>query len=163
MIKGVYVVGAAFGLALLAGCSKSDSGPRFAGTVVSYVDTYGSGTGTQSVLQREGSMRSGFDYGDPSKVDWTSDVTWRFLRRDGTSDVYRVKWTFRSKGASSDTKAKEVSFDGTETVRVFDNQWQVISIEPGPITTNSQDGAANGSQPIRSETNRTSSAAGSRR
>jgi hypothetical protein len=137
-MRAMYKVGAVFGLALLAGCGKSDVGPRFVGTVVSHVDTYGSGTRTQSVLRREGSMRSGFNYGDSSKVDWTSDITWRFLRRDGTNDVYRVEWTFRPKGGSSDTKAKEVSFDGREAVRVFDNRWQVISIEPGPIPTNSQ-------------------------
>ncbi|MHC1769106.1 MAG: hypothetical protein AB9869_33295 [Verrucomicrobiia bacterium] len=158
------IVGGLFGLALVAGCAKSDIGPRFAGKVVSYVDTYGSGTGTQSVLGREGSMKSGFDYGDASKVDWTSEVTWRFLRRDDTNDVHRVEWTFLLKGGLSDTKAKEVSFDGTQAVRVFDNQWQVISIEPGSITRNSQpDGAASASQPIRAETNSTSSGAGSRR
>lgn len=137
-MKAIHIVGALAGLALLASCAKPDVGPRFAGTVVSHVDTYGSGTGTQSVLGREGSMRSGFDYGDSSKVDWTSDVTWRFLRRDGANDVYRVEWTFRPKGGASDPGAKEVSHDGTDAVRIFENQWQVISIEPGPITTNSQ-------------------------
>jgi len=163
-MNAMSIVGLMFGLALVAGCAKSDVGPRFAGTVVSHVDTYGSGTGTQSVLGREGSMRGGFDYGDSSKVDWTSDVTWRFLRCDDKNDVYTVEWTFRPKRGASVTKTKEVSFDGTQAVRVFENQWQVISIEPGSITTNSQpDGAANGSQPIRSQTNTTSSAAGSRR
>ena len=141
-MKAAYIVGAVFCLALLAGCAKSDDGPRFAGTVVSHVDTYGSGTGTQSVLGREGSLRGGFDYGDSSKGDWTSDVTWRFLRREGTQDVYTVEWTFRPKGGSSDTRAKEVSFNGTQAVRVFDNQWQVISIEPGSITAHSRSGAA---------------------
>ncbi len=163
-MRAMYKVIAVFGLALLAGCGKSDVGPRFAGTVVSHVDTYGSGTGTQSVLRREGSMTSGFNYGDSSKGDWTSDITWRFLRRDGTNDVYRVEWTFRPKGGSSDTKAKEVSFNGVKAVRVFDNRWQVISIEPGPIIVDSAPQAgANGKQPSGSETNRASGAATSRR
>jgi hypothetical protein len=154
------IVDVVFVLALLAGCAKSDVGPRFAGRVVCHVDAYGSGTGNQSVLGRAGSMRSGFDYGDSFKVDWTSDVTWRFLRSDDTNDVYTVEWTFRPKGGASNTKAKEVSFDGTQAVRVFENQWQVISIEPDSITTNSQDGAANRSQPIRADTNQASAAAG---
>ncbi len=83
-------------------------------------------------------MRGGFDYGDSSKDDWTSDVTWRFLHRDGTNDIYRVEWTFHPKGGASDTKAKEAFYDGTQAVRVFDNQWQVIAIEPGSITTHPQ-------------------------
>lgn len=149
MMKTMSIVGVVFGLALLAGCARSDVGPRFAGTVVSHVDTYGSGTGTQSVLGREGSMRGGFDSGDSSKLDWTSNVTWRFLRRDGTNDVYTVEWAFRPKGGASDTKAKEVSFDGAQAVRVFENQWEVISIEPGSITTHSQPvSPANRSQPF---------------
>lgn len=142
-MRAMYRASAVLGLALLAGCGKLDGGPRFAGTVVSHVDTHDSGTGNQAVLRREGSMRSGFNYGDlykgdSSKVAWTSRVAWRFLRRDGVNDVYRVEWIFRPKGGSSDTKAKEVSFDGVKAVRVFDNQWEVISIEPGPIPTNSQ-------------------------
>jgi hypothetical protein len=147
MMKAMYIVGALVGLALLASCTKSDVGPRFAGTVVSHVDTYGSGTGTQSVLRREGSIRSGFNYGDSSKVDWTSDVTWRFLRRDGTNDVYRVEWTFRPNGGASDPEAKEVVYDGTEAVRIFANQWQVISIEPGPVTTDFQPNAGPNRRP----------------
>ena len=61
-------------------------------------------------------MRGGFDYGDSSKVDWTSDVTWRFLRCDDKNDVYTVEWTFRPKRGASVTKAKEVSFDGSRGV-----------------------------------------------
>ena len=141
-MRPMYKAIAVLGFALLAGCGKLDGGPRFVGTVVSYVDTYGSGTSNRAVLRREGSMKSGFNYGDlykgdSSKVAWTSRIAWRFLRRDGANDVYRVEWIFRPKGGSSDTKAKEVSFDGVKAVRVFDNQWEVISIEPGPIPTHS--------------------------
>jgi hypothetical protein len=132
---------AVFGLAFLAGCGKLDGGPRFVGTVVSHVDTYGSGKSNRAVLRREGSLRSGSNYGDlyksdSSKVTWTSRIAWRFLRRDGANDVYRVERIFRPKGGSIDTRVKEVSFDGVKTVRVFDDQWEVISIEPGPIPAN---------------------------
>jgi hypothetical protein len=139
MMKAMHTVVALFGLALPSGCGRPDvATPRFAGTVVSRVDTYCSGTGVQSVLHRQGSMTSGFDYGDPSKADWTSDIKWHFLRRDGQSDVYRVEWTFRPEGGTGGTKTREVSFNGTQAVRVFDNQWQVISIEPGSMKTDSQ-------------------------
>jgi hypothetical protein len=138
MMKGMHMIGVLFGLALLTGCGRSDIGPRFTGTVVSHVDRYGSGTGGQSVLRREGSMTSGFDYGDSPEADWTSDITWSFLRRDGANDVYRMEWTFRPDNGVGRTQVKDVWFDGAEAVRVFENQWQVISIEPGAITKNSQ-------------------------
>jgi hypothetical protein len=126
------------GLVLLAGCDESGAGPRFQGRVVSHVGTYGSGTGGQSNLDREGSMTSGFSYTDSSEPDWTSDIKWRFLRRDGSSDVYRVEWTFRLEDGVGRTEAKEVSFDGMKSVRVFGNQWQVVSLEPGAMKVNSQ-------------------------
>jgi hypothetical protein len=138
MMKSVHVIGVLFGFVLLTGCGRSDIGPRFAGTVVSHVDQYGSGTGGESALRREGSLTSGFDYGDPSNLDWTSDIKWSFLRRDGGSDVYRMEWTFRPANGTARTESKEVAFDGMKAVRVFGNQWQVISIEPGPMKTPSQ-------------------------
>jgi hypothetical protein len=138
MMRPAHVIGVLFGFVLLTGCGRSDIGPRFAGTVVSHVDGYGSGTGGESALRREGSMTSGFDYGDPSKPDWTSDIRWSFLRRDGGSDVYRMEWTFRPANGAGRTESKEIAFDGRKAVRAFGNQWQVISIEPGPMKTDSQ-------------------------
>lgn len=121
-----------------AGCGKTAAIPRFAGRVVSHVDEYGSGTGGECALSADGSRISGFDYGDPSKPDWTSDIKWCFLRQDGGTDVYRVEWTFRPTNGTTGTKTKEVPFDGTNPVRVFENQWQVVSIEPGPLKTDPQ-------------------------
>jgi hypothetical protein len=164
MMKAILKMGTLLGIVILTGCGSEESSPRFQGRIVSHVDAYGSGTGNESSLRRKGSMTSGFDYGDSSKPDWTSDIKWSFLRQDGEIDVYRVEWIFSPKSGTSGTKVKEVNFDGTKSVTVFSNQWQVISVEPGRTKTNSQPGGpANGSQPIRSETNRTSPAAGSRR
>ncbi len=126
------------GLVVLGGCGEGEDGPRFWGRVVSHVDVYGSGTGGEAKLDEEGSMRSGFEYGDTPKADWTSEITWRFVGRDGDSDVYRLDWTFRPENGTSVSDTKEVSFDGAESVKVFGNQWQVVSIEPGVIAENTQ-------------------------
>lgn len=116
----------------LAGCSRHTPVPRFEGRIVSHVDTYGSGTGTSANLSSssDGSMISGFDYGDPAKPDWSSDIKWSFLRQDGGKDVYRVEWTFRPKNGTSRTQVTEVPFDGSQSAKVPGNDWQIISIEP---------------------------------
>jgi hypothetical protein len=132
MTKAMLASWVMLGLVVLAGCGKTE-GPRFGGRIVSHVDTYGSGTGSESNLDREGSMTSGFEYGDSSKTDWTSEIKWRFIGRDGASDVYRLDWTFRPKGGTDVSDTKEVAFDGQKSVKVFSNQWQVVSIEPGAI------------------------------
>ena len=76
-------------------------------------------------------MTSGFDYGDPAKPDWKSVIKWSFLRQDGRRDLYRVEWIFRPKESIGHTETTEVSFDGKHSARVFENEWQTISIEPG--------------------------------
>jgi len=138
MMNAMLPTLAMLGLVVLAGCGKTEDTPRFPGRIVSHVDTYGSGTGSESNLDREGSLTSGFEYGDSSKPDWTSDIKWCFLRRDGASDVYRLDWTFRPKSGTGVSDTQEVFFDGEESVRIFGNEWQVVSIEPGAITENSQ-------------------------
>ena len=80
--------------ALLLGCARETPVPRFAGTIVSHIDYYGSGTGTSSQLSSTGQMRTGFDYTDDSKRDWKADIKWAFVRREGGADVYRVEWKF---------------------------------------------------------------------
>jgi hypothetical protein len=140
MMKAVLGTWALLGLVLVGGCGETEEGPRFGGRVVSHVDTYGSGTGSDAELGMEGSMSSGFEYGGASKPDWTSDIKWRFVGRDGDSDVYRLDWTFRPKGGTGVSDTKEVSFDGAESVKVFGNQWQVISLEPGAMMENSKQG-----------------------
>ena len=137
-MKTMLTIGLLLGSVLLAGCDKSGAGPRFPGRIVSHVGTYGSGTGGESNLDREGSMTSGFHYADSSQPDWTSDIKWCFLGRDRSSDVYRVEWTFRPEKGVGRTEVTEVAFDGTKSVRVFDNPWQVISVEPGAIKNSSQ-------------------------
>jgi len=118
------------GPVLLGGCGETGGGPQFGGRVVSHVDTYGSGTGSEAKLDEEGSLSCGFEYGDASKPDWTSEIRWRFLRQDGDNDVHRIDWTFRMKDGAGVSNSKDVSFDGKESVKVFANQWQVVSIEP---------------------------------
>jgi hypothetical protein len=130
-MKAILITGMLMGLVVLPGCGERD-GPRFEGRIVSHVDTYGSGTGAESSLRREGSMTSGFNYGDPSRgPDWRSDIKWHFLRQELVSDVYRVEWTFRPKSGTGGTKAMDVSFDGLASVTVFSNKWQIITFEPG--------------------------------
>ena len=84
-------------------------------------------------LACKGSLKSGFEYGDASKTDWTSEIKWRFVGRDGASDMYRVDWTFRLKGGTPVSDTKEVAFDGQKSVKVFGNEWQVVSIDPGAM------------------------------
>ena len=140
MMRPNLTIGALLTLVLLTGCGRTEAGPRFQGRIVSHVDTYGSGTGSESNLHREGSMTSGFDYGDSAKPDWTSDIKWCFLRQDGGSDVYRVQWTFRPKNGTGRIRTTEVSFDGKRSARVSGNQWQTISIEPIQSHRDSQQG-----------------------
>ena len=143
MAKPIPTIFAFLGILLVGGgCGKTAVGPRFQGRVVSHVDEYGSGTGTESILRHEGSFDSGFNYGDPAKPDWTSEIKWIFLRQDGAKDVYQVEWTFRPKNGTGSTQTLEVSFDGKQSARVCGNQWQTISIEPKSAEGNSQQAAA---------------------
>ncbi|MCE9613832.1 MAG: hypothetical protein K8T26_06115 [Lentisphaerae bacterium] len=141
MKRYAFIGSLALAVVILSGCAKKDLTPRFAGRIVSHVDTYGSGTGGQSELKPDGSMRSGFKYGDPAKPDWTSDIKWRLIRQRGEADLYRVEWTFTLRNTAGNTKAAEVPFDGRKSVLVFSNQWQVVSIEPGMTKEDSQQAA----------------------
>lgn len=117
-------------LLCFAGCTKEKPVPRFSGTIVSHVDSYGSGTGTSSQLSPTGQMRTGFDYKDTSKTDWTADIKWSFLRREVSADVYRVEWDFKATGGSSSSNVAELSFDGVTPAKLTVNEHLVISIEP---------------------------------
>ena len=117
-----------------AGCANDTTFPRFGGTIVSHVDSYGSGTGTSSQLSATGQMRTGFDYTDESKADWTADIKWSFLRRDGASDVYRIEWVFIERNESSDPQRVELSFDGESPAKLPVTDQLIISIEPKPST-----------------------------
>ena len=98
--------------------------------IVSHVDSYGSGTGTSHQLSSTGGMRTGFDYTDRSKTDWTADIKWSFLRRDDGVDVYRVEWEFKTKSGTSAPKVAELSFDGVAPAKLAVNEQLVISVEP---------------------------------
>ena len=142
MMRCIPVTGPLLALVLLSGCNRTEDGPRFQGRIVSHVDGHGSGTGSESVLLREGSMTSGFDYGDSAKLDWSSDIKWCFLRQDGGSDVYRVEWAFRPKNGTGVTQTMDGLYDGGHSARVSGNQWQTISIEPARPEGDSQPVAA---------------------
>jgi hypothetical protein len=75
-------------------------------------------------------MRTGFDYTDTSKTDWTADIKWSFLRREESADVYRVEWDFKATGGSSSSNVTELSFDGAAPAKLTVNEHLVISIEP---------------------------------
>jgi hypothetical protein len=142
MTRATLTLVALFATVVVDGCGRQEVGPQFRGRIVSHVDGHGSGTGVESDLKREGSMTSGFDYGDPAKPDWTSDIKWRFLRRDGDNDIYRIDWTFRPENGTGGTQTRDVSFDGKQSVRACGNQWQTISIEPTSTQGDSQPAAA---------------------
>lgn len=129
---------------LLFRCGKTKRLPRFDGIVKSHVDSYQSGTGHQFDLVRGsttgGHYKAGFDYGDPEKVDWTSTLHWELKGHKGKRDVYEFKWSFSLSGSSPVVNTKDVEHDATESVIVFQNEWQTISIEPGsiPLSEDSQ-------------------------
>jgi hypothetical protein len=75
-------------------------------------------------------------------------------------DYYLATITAPS-GAAGVPAPAEIGYEGREIELWRDSQWR-IGIRP-QVQSCELDGAANGSQPIRSETNRTSAAAGSRR
>lgn len=117
-------------LLCFAGCSSETLVPRFSGTVVSHVDSYGSGTGASSQLSTSGQMGSGFNYGDTTKADWTAQIKWSFLRAEDSADVYRVEITFNSLSGISSSKVAMLFFDGVTPVKLTVNKQLVISIEP---------------------------------
>jgi len=119
---------------LIAGCSRETPVPRFAGTVVAHVDSYGSGTGASHQLSSAGQMRTGFDYTDDSKTDWTADIRWTFLRREGRSDVYNIEWGLVKRNTAPVVNGAEVSFDGQSPAKQTVSDKLIISIELDPAS-----------------------------
>ncbi len=113
------------------GCANDTTVPKFAGTIVSHVDSYGSGTGTSSQLSDAGQMRTGFDYTDESKADWTADIKWSFLRREDDADVYGIECKFLEPNRLSEPNTEELSFDGESPAKLQVSEQLIISIEPG--------------------------------
>jgi hypothetical protein len=101
-----------------------------AGSIVSHVDSYGSGTGSRHELSSTGQMVTGFDYGDAAKVDWKGSLKWRLLRREGKSDIYEVEWNYKPKVGEPTSKTEELAFDGVTPAKLVVNEQWVISIEP---------------------------------
>ncbi len=75
-------------------------------------------------------MRTGFEYTDTSKTDWTAEIKWSFLRREDGADVYRLEWEFKTNSGSSSPKVAELPFDGSTPAKLTVNERLVISIEP---------------------------------
>ena len=117
-------------LLCVAGCAKETPVPRFPGTIVSHIDSYGSGTGTRSQLSSVGQMRTGFDYTDESKTDWKAEIRWSFIRREGGADVYRIQWAFIERNDSSVPNDAELLFDGVSPAKLSVSDQLIISIEP---------------------------------
>jgi len=133
-------------ICLLFGCGMAQRLPRFNGIVKSHADSYESGTGSEFDLVRgsttSGHYKAGRGYDNPEKADWTSTIQWELKRHKGKNDVYQFIWSFALSGAAPVVSTEEVEYDGTESVIVFQNEWQTISIEPGsiPLPKNSQPG-----------------------
>ena len=121
-------------LLCFAGCGSETLVPRFSGTVVSHVDSYGSGTGVSSPLSTSGQMVSGFNYGDTTKADWKAKIKWSFLRAEDNADVYRVEIAFNSPNGISSSKVAMLFFDGVTPAKLTVNEQLSISIEPEDST-----------------------------
>jgi hypothetical protein len=129
-VKPILLVMIALVFANLSGCATKTPVAQFSGSIVSHVDSYGSGTGGSQELANLGQMAAGFDYGDSSKTDWKGSIQWSFLRSEGNSDVYQIKWEFKPQGGSPTRKVEELSFDGVIPAKLVVNEQWVISIEP---------------------------------
>ena len=105
------------------------------GTIVSHIDSYGSGTGSRTALSNSGQMNTGFDYSDAAKTDWKGSIKWRLLRTEGKSDVYEIEWNFKPSNGISTSKVEELAFDGVRPAKLVVNQQWVISIERDRIGT----------------------------
>ena len=105
------------------------------GTIVSHIDSYGSGTGSRTALSSSGQMNTGFNYGDSEKTDWKGSIKWRLLRKEGKSDVYEIEWNFKPSNGTSTSKVEELAFDGVQPAKLVVNQQWVISIERDRIGT----------------------------
>ena len=127
---------------ILGGCAKPELTARVDGIVRRHADTYPSGSGGAADLVRSNQMVSGRKYGDPAKTDWKSDIHWQLTGHRGKSDVYRFKCTFAASNGSPVSHTREVEYDGTESVIVFQDKWQTIAIEQGsiPLPKNNQAG-----------------------
>jgi hypothetical protein len=64
--------------------------------------------------------------GSPGEV---SQITWSFVERRGTNDIYRFTRRFPLDSASSSTTTKNVEFSNSRVV-VFEDKFQAIVIEP---------------------------------
>ena len=142
MLLSMVVIGLVF---CLSGCGKARRVPRFDGIVKSHVDSYQSGTGQEFDLVRgttttDDRYKAGFNYGDPQKPDWTSTIHWEMKGQRGKKDLYEFEWAFSLSGGKPVVTTKDVEYGGTESVIVFQNEWQTISIEQGsiPLPKNSQ-------------------------
>jgi hypothetical protein len=127
---------------LFHGCTKTEPLARVDGIVRSHVDTYPSGTGVSADLVRNNQMNSGFDYDDADKTSWKSNIQWELIDHHDKNDLYRFKWTFSPSGGTTVSNIKTVEYDGKKSVIVFQNEYEVISIEPGsvPLPKNAQQG-----------------------
>ena len=138
-VKPTLMLLIALVVANLSGCAGETPVTRHSGSVVSHVDSYGSGTGGSQHLANMGQMIAGFDYGDSSKTDWKGSIKWSFLRHEGNSDVYQVEWGYKPEGGSPTRKVEDLSFDGVIPAKLVVNEQWVISIEPDrpPVKANS--------------------------
>ena len=69
-VKPTLLLMSALVVVNLSGCASETPVARYSGSIVSHVDSYGSGTGGSQHLANLGQMAAGFDYGDSSKTDW---------------------------------------------------------------------------------------------
>jgi len=112
---------------------RSSLEARVDGIVKVHVDEYQSGTGSSADLVRANQMVGGFNYKDAAKKDWEIALSWKLIGHKGESDVYLFKWGPASPKGGSVSDSKTVLYDGKQSSVVFQDEYKVISIEPGSI------------------------------
>jgi len=133
MAIALIAIGGFYTCSTLRNYDGGANGPRFGGIVRSHVDSYRSGIGVSSDLIRSSRMSGGFEFNDQKKKDWKSVVTWAFVDRDKKSDVYEFHWRFSLVNGALVEDQSTVLYNGEKSVIIFENEYEVISIEPGSI------------------------------
>ena len=108
-----------------------ETGPRIKAVLSCYMGKLNSGSKcTVTFYQPDGKLHQS----GKLTCGWSgriSEIEWKFVRRRGDNDVYRITRTFPVDTAETATTSKDVEFDGKQTT-VFEDKFQCIVIS-GPV------------------------------
>lgn len=122
-------------LFLSISCNGKQQIPRYNGIVRSHINHYQSGTDSSADLMHSNQLISGYDFPDGQKKGWRSAIQWEFVGRQETNDVYTFQrdFTLSDSKAGGASKSKIIHYDGAKSVVIFQDDYEVISIEPGSL------------------------------